>query len=273
MRKYFIALIIPLLPLLYIIADAYYIHPGEFSAGHIIQTHLPALSYTFKKEPPANEQYIYFTFDDGPLNGSENIDSVILAEKLKVSVFLVGEHVQKNRSVENYFKYYEENPFIDEYNHSYTHAKNRYEKFYSNPGGVVADILKNQAFLKLQYKIVRLPGRNMWRIGNRKRDDVKSGSAAADSLAQLGYKVIGWDLEWQHNAKTGSPVQTVSAMKTEIEERLKAGTTFAPGHIVILLHDQMFQKKWAGSELKQLLDELRKNPGYVFEQIRFYPAQ
>src|ERR1700741_4915840 len=53
-------------------------------------------------------KYIYLTFDDGPLNGSENIDSVILAERLKISVFLVGEHAQKSKLLGNYCKLYEQ---------------------------------------------------------------------------------------------------------------------------------------------------------------------
>lgn len=39
-----------------------------------------------------NYKYIYLTFDDGPLNGSQRIDDVILIEKLPVTVMLVGEH-------------------------------------------------------------------------------------------------------------------------------------------------------------------------------------
>jgi len=47
--------------------------------------------------------------------------------------------------------------------------------------------------------------------------------------------------------------------------------TFTPNNIGVLLHDEMFQKKWEESELKQLIDRLRKNRNFVFEQLRFYP--
>jgi len=43
------------------------------------------------------KQYVYLTFDDGPLNGSQNIDSIILAEKIKISVFLIGSEVVADR--------------------------------------------------------------------------------------------------------------------------------------------------------------------------------
>lgn len=213
---------------------------------------------------------LYFTFDDGPLNGSEHIDSVILAEKLKISVFLVGEHVEKNKQMSEYFKYYEENPYIDEYNHSYSHANNHYKEFYSNPAKAMADIQKNQTLLKLPYKIVRLPGRNMWRIAGRKRDDGVSGASTADGLATQGYKVIGWDLEWQHKPD-GTPVQSVDQIQAEINNLRKNGNSFTKNNIVVLLHDEMFQKPWEESELKQLLENLKKENKYIFEQIRFYP--
>jgi len=217
-------------------------------------------------------KYIYLTFDDGPLRGSENIDSVILAERLKINVFLIGEHVEKSRLLDDYYQLYEQNPFVDSYNHSFTHANNKYDLFYSNPQNVLADITKNESYLQLHYKIVRLPGRNMWRIGGRKRDDGASGSTAADLLEKNGYKIYGWDLEWRHDAKTGKPIQSVDEMVKEIEGRLNTNTSFTPGHIVILLHDEMFQKKWEESELKQLIDKLRTHENYVFEHIRFYPA-
>jgi peptidoglycan/xylan/chitin deacetylase (PgdA/CDA1 family) len=235
----------------------------------------PLPSQIHRPKTPVNEtaRYkVYLTFDDGPLEGSEHIDSVILAEKLKISVFLVGEHVQANRTMENYFKYYGENPYIDEYNHSFTHAHDHYEAFYRDPATVVADINKNQQLLRLPYKIVRLPGRNMWRIGNRSRDDIQSGSSSATALAKNGYEVIGWDLEWQHDA-TGKPVQTAEKMAAQIGEMLHSGKTFTPGHIVILLHDEMFRTQWEETELKKMIDLLRKEPDYDFEQIRFYPRQ
>src|ERR1035437_8600316 len=89
---------------------------GTVSGKTLLKTSLS------KQKPIKNKtdkKYIYLTFDDGPLNGSEYIDSVVLAEKIKISVFLVGEHVMMSRTMDNYFKYYAENPYIDEYIHSY----------------------------------------------------------------------------------------------------------------------------------------------------------
>lgn len=233
--------------------------------------HNKAQSAVEGKSNSSSIKYIYLAFDDGPLNGSENIDSVILAERLKISVFLVGEHAEQSKRLGTYYKMYEQNPFVEAYNHSFTHANDKYKLFYSNPQNVLSDIKKNESLLGLRYQIVRLPGRNMWRIGDRKKDDGSSGASSADLLAQKGYKLYGWDIEWQHNAKTGTPIQSVDEMLKEIEGRLESGNTFTKDHIVVLIHDEMFQKKWEESALKQLIDKLRQHSNYVFEQIRFYP--
>lgn len=216
-------------------------------------------------------KYIYLTFDDGPLSGSENIDSVMLAERLKISVFLVGAHAEESKKLNAYYKMYQQNPFVESYNHSFTHAHDKYKQFYSNAQNVVSDIEKNEQALGLRFKIVRLPGRNMWRTGERKRDDGPSGKEAADLLAGKGFRLYGWDLEWEHHPTDGTPVQTVEQMTNAIVTRLEKGNTFTKDHIVLLVHDEMFQKKWEESELNELVDNLKKHENYVFEHIRFYP--
>lgn len=215
-------------------------------------------------------KFIYLSFDDGPLKGSENIDSVVIAERLKISVFVVGHNAEASKVLGNYYKLYEQNPFVETYNHSFTHAKGHYERFYSNPENVLADIQKNERELNLKFKIVRLPGRNIWRLLDRKKDDGVSGSAAADLLAKNEYKIYGWDIEWRHHPG-GVPVQTVDEIKKEIETRLEDGNLFTRDHLVLLVHDEMFQKKWEESELKQLIDKLKQHENYIFEHLRFYP--
>ncbi len=198
---------------------------------------------------------------------------MILAERLKISVFLIGEHAEKNKQLGSYYKLYEQNAFVEVYNHSNTHANGQYSLFYSDPSRVLEDIQKNERLLNLRYKIVRLPGRNIWRIGNRKKDDGIMGSAAADLLAKNGYKLYGWDIEWRHYARGGAPVQSVNEIAKEIEIRLETGDTFTKNHIIVLLHDEMFQKKWEESELRQLVSRLRAHDDYLFEHIRFYPDE
>jgi peptidoglycan/xylan/chitin deacetylase (PgdA/CDA1 family) len=228
--------------------------------------------YSQKINSSSNSKcYIYLTFDDGPLNGSENINDIILKEKIKISVFMVGEHVIKDKQMDTYAKYYDQNPYIDEYNHSFTHANDHYEAFYNNVDKSVQDIVYNQTLLKLPYRIVRLPGRNIWRIGDRSKNDITNGTKTADQLAAQGYKVVGWDLEWQHRPADGTPVQSVNDMYTAVQKLCTSDKTFTKNNVVMLIHDEMFQKTWEESELKELIDLLRTNPNYSFEQMRFYP--
>ena len=218
------------------------------------------------------KQYVYLTFDDGPLNGSQDVDSLILAEKIKISVFLIGSEVADDREMATYYKYYEENPYIEEYNHSFTHGNDQYNVFYGNPHKATEDFLKNQKLLKIQFKIIRMPACNTWRFNHKKQDDCEINAVAtADSLAARGFKVFGWDVEWQHHAEDGTPVQSVDEMYRQIMQQLNSGKTFTKNNIVILLHDEMFQRRWEESDLKKLIDRLRKDKNIVFEQMRFYP--
>lgn len=218
-----------------------------------------------------NRCNVYLSFDDGPLNGSENINDIILKEKIKISVFMVGEHVIKDKQMDTYARYYDQNPYIDEYNHSFSHANDHYEAFYSNVDKSVEDILYNQTLLKLPYKIVRLPGRNIWRVDGKAKNDSSSGIQTADALAKLGYKIFGWDIEWQHRSSDGTPIQTVDEVYKSVQNLCSSDKVFTKNNVVMLIHDEMFQKPWEESELKQLIDLLRSNPDYVFEQMKFYP--
>jgi|GEM_PF-788182 len=221
---------------------------------------------------PDSLYHIYLSFDDGPLPGSEHIDSLILAERVPVSVFIVGHNISYNPRMDDYYKLYEANPFIHIYNHSFSHAAGHYRHYYGHPQMVLADIDQNQQYLQLHNKIVRLPGRNTWRIGNRSRNDTAGGGQAADLLMQQGYKLFGWDLEWQHNPVSGVPLQSVAVMENEIMGRLTSGNTFTRNHIIVLLHDEMFRRPWEGDQLKALIDTLRKQPLVVFDDLSSYPA-
>ena len=139
---------------------------------------------------PGSKTFVYLTFDDGPLNGSQHINDVVLSEKIPISVMLVGKHAAiRPHDVE----LYRNNPYIEVGNHSYTHANEHYVAYYNNPEGVLADFVRNMDSLQLTDKIGRLPGRNMWRVNQRSRNDISSGIEAADLLHKNGYSLFGWD--------------------------------------------------------------------------------
>jgi peptidoglycan/xylan/chitin deacetylase (PgdA/CDA1 family) len=217
--------------------------------------------------------HIYLSFDDGPLEGSEDIDSAIRAEKVKINVFVIGSYVQIFPQMRKYFQLYENNPYIEIGNHSYSHAYNEYTNFYKDTESAYQDFVKSENVLKLKKKLARLPGRNMWRIGERIINDMTSGSVAADLLAKNGYAVFGWDIEWEHDALTGKPVQMANDIFYQIEQMLKKNKTVTKNHIVILCHDEMFRKKWEETELKELIKHLRWTGMYEFNHLSEYPRQ
>ncbi len=220
----------------------------------------------------ADPYTIYLTFDDGPLHGSENIATAITKENIKVNVFVVGQHIQNSPQLKGYFNEYLVNPMIEVGNHSFSHAHNKYQLYYSNANSVYVDFLKCYNEYKLPTKLCRLPGRNMWRTATIKHNDMPSGSAAADLLYQNGFKIIGWDLEWEHDAPTSSPVQTGDDMVYLIETHLKNGTTRVKNHLVLLSHDEMFSKGWEQSELDQLVDKLKATGNFKFEFLSTLPG-
>src|SRR5215831_9087836 len=177
-------------------------------------------------------KHIYITFDDGPLEGSEDIDDAVRKEKINVNVFVVGEHALSNERMKRYYRLYEANPYIEIGNHSYSHAHDHYKKFYVNPSNVVTDFKRCDSAIHIPTNLARLPGRNQWRLKGVHLCDIHSGSSSADSLYHHGYRVFGWDVEWQHNGENGDPIQTVDQMVAMIERKLNDHKTVTPDHLV-----------------------------------------
>ena len=222
------------------------------------------------KEPGPPTRTIYLTFDDGPLEGSEDVNDAVIREETKINVFVVGLNTQYSKRLQKYLHLYETNSWIEVGNHSFSHAHDDYYAFYNNPDTVLQDFLKNEKTLHLANKLARLPGRNMWRLNDRRVNDVKSGSKAADTLFTNGFKVFGWDLEWCHDPKSGVSIQTVEDMIYLIEKSFSEKRTVTENNLVILCHDEMFRKSWEESELKQLIDKLRTK-GFKFGHLSEYP--
>lgn len=216
-------------------------------------------------------KHIYLTFDDGPLEGSNDVSDAALTEGIEFTIFVVGSNLVTHPHLKDYYHLYERNPYIEIGNHSYSHAHGEYREFYKNPDQVFFDFLKNQMVLHLKTKLARLPGRNMWRLPERIKNDVLSGASSADLLFKHGYRVFGWDLEWQHDSKTGAPIQTVGDIVELIEKLLAEKKTVTENHLVLLCHDEMFRKKWEETELKELIDRLRARGEFSFNHLSEYP--
>lgn len=161
----------------------------------ISMVQLPLAAQEKPEEPKPPVLTIYLTFDDGPLEGSEDVNDAVRREKTKINVFVVGLNMLYSKRLRGYLQMYETNPWIEAGNHSFSHAHDDYSAYYNNPDAVFQDFRKNEETLHLTNKLARLPGRNMWRLKDRHIDDVKSGSKAADTLFTNGFKIFGWDLE------------------------------------------------------------------------------
>lgn len=216
-------------------------------------------------------KHIYFTFDDGPLLGSAAIDSISRAKNVKINVFLVGKHAYMSKALKRDFELYYNNPLVECYNHSYTHANNRFTTFYSNPISAYDDFEKNEVELKLKHKIIRLPGRNIWIYDDVRRVDLQSGASTADMLYTNGYRIFGWDVEWKIHGLTGKPIQSVDEIYTRIRNYMDNKSSMEPNNVVLLMHDDMFRNKKGQQLLSTLIDTIQRNTNYTFEFMRNYP--
>jgi peptidoglycan/xylan/chitin deacetylase (PgdA/CDA1 family) len=214
---------------------------------------------------------IYFTIDDGPLEGAPYIDSVFKEEQVPADLFLVGTHVNGGAIFLKYLKMLRNNKWFELDNHSYTHADEKYDYYYAHPRMVLKDMRNNNDSIHFSNKICRMPARNMWRINNLKFNDGFSGDKTADLLKRKKFRVMGWDLEWESDSLS-HPVQSPDSLFKQLELAFKNNDSFVPGNVVLLCHDWMFTTPAFKKELQQFI-ELVKNAGNIrFEWLSNYPG-
>ena len=220
--------------------------------------------------PSSRTRYIvYLTSDDGPLRGSENVLKVVEHKGVPLWAFVVGRN-SRPPSLKARLDAYRRSSYITLANHSYSHAKGHYSSYYHDPLGGLEDFEHNRKALGLQGKEGRLPGRNSWRVGGRAYDVNHSARAAADLLAKHGYTLYGWDLEWTHTA-SGAPIGSAEILYRKIRHQLEKGHLFTPGHLVLLMHDQMFRSRGAAAQLDKLISMLQKDPEIELAPLTRYP--
>jgi peptidoglycan/xylan/chitin deacetylase (PgdA/CDA1 family) len=225
---------------------------------------------------------IYLTFDDGPLGGTLKVLTAVKQENIPASFFIVGQHVVDSPGQTKLWKQMKADNSIELCNHSFSHANNKYCKFYKDPGKVVKDIMKNNEQLGLNNAVVRMPGRNAWRIGNINRTDVPESKAAIDAVQKAGFDVLGWDLEWKENTESQplSPplflesLPDVSILLKRIKDTFKSGSKnlVTPGHLVLLTHDQFFKTDEDIGQLIYLFRALKNNADYELAFASTYPG-
>lgn len=224
------------------------------------------------KETSENEEElnIYLTFDDGPNRGTENLLKVIHERQVPTTFFIVGRHVNDSRSQKKMMMKLQNDSLVEIANHSYTHASNRYSKFYSDKEVVLADFNRTHDTIRPKTKIARTPGRNIWRLPNVNATDIKASKEAADYLAKNGYLLVGWDLEWAHNESMGLD-SNHEAMIKRVDYVFKNKLEKTPKHLVLLTHDQYMRDKNSMKELSLFIKKLQKDKRYKFRKMSEYP--
>ena len=263
---------IPFLILIYLVACTKPIGEGRVKNKPAVKNNDP------KKETelvtaPAKKKKIYLTFDDGPNKGTSNVLDIVQDEAIPVSFFIVGEHVfaSANQSVTwDSLKIARQ---IELCNHSYSHAwHNKFEKFYQSPDSVVSDFERAQDSLGLTNNIVRTPGRNTWRIDSLQYTDLKKSKAAVDSLQKAGFIVMGWDLEWHYDHKELTVKNSADELIKQIDSVFTNKKTKSPEHLVLLAHDQVYQKSKDSAELRLLIQKLKLKKEYELSLVSNYPG-
>ncbi|RYD80331.1 MAG: hypothetical protein EOP53_08220 [Sphingobacteriales bacterium] len=214
---------------------------------------------------------IYLTFDDGPNKGTKNVLDIINDEQIPATLFVIGEHVYGSKLQAAVYDSVRQSAYIELANHSYTHAHNKFSKFYSEPDAVVNDFKRCADSLSLSSNIVRTPGRNIWRLNDIKQTDNHLSKDAADALQKYGYTVMGWDLEWHFNDKLQA-IQTYEQVANQIDSMFVHNRTKTTDHLVLLAHDQVYSNTKDSSSLRKLVSRLKEKGDYDFAFINRYPG-
>lgn len=220
----------------------------------------------------SSKRYIFLTWDDSPQPPGTTVCKGIFHEQgVKATFFSVGFNQVgplKKRIIDSIRNAYPEFLLA---NHSFSHGfRNQYSKFYSTAmhDSALNDFLKNEALLKVPVKILRLPGNNTW-AANGEIHGQKSNNPLVKSLDSMGYKIIGWDLEWHEKGKY--PLESTTEMLRQLNQKFDDGNTMEQNAIVILSHDRLFEKPQYADSLRKFISVLKQDPRNVFETIDHYP--
>lgn len=223
----------------------------------------------------STKQYIYLTFDDGPQPGTHACLHTIEQLGAKATFFMIGMHAWDKFLKSEVDTINNNYPTILLANHSYTHAfQDKYHTFYHHPYAALADFNRAQDSLHVPYKIVRLPGNSSW-VRNGVIKSSKLTTPVCVLLDSAGYKVMGWDVEWNFKPEPGGakPVQNVETMVKLIQNALEKNECYKKNNVVLLTHDRMFHTPAYADSLYKFVSILKQNPHYVFETVDKYPMQ
>ena len=216
---------------------------------------------------------LFFTSDDGPVRGTDRLLKILKEEGVKATLFCIGKRVEKDPET---FRQALATPEVLVANHTYSHANNHYRRFYTGKTlNVVNDIDRAQKLIGGP-KYLRLAGRDVWRLPDLKRNDWAINVAQRnkeiakyDALANRGYFIYGWDIEWGFSHTTQKPLFGGAEMARRVETLYRSGKMAQPGKVVLLAHDYMWRTPGSARQLRLFL-QIMKERGWRFETIDQY---
>ncbi|HEX2533505.1 MAG TPA: polysaccharide deacetylase family protein [Chitinophagaceae bacterium] len=260
------------LVLLFLCACSQQVKESSRSVARVRTAPPPAAKEVAKAPPKKKKKKLYLTFDDGPNRGTGNVLHITRDEQVPVTFFIIGEHVFASSVQRRTWDSLQMAEHIALCNHSYSHAHNRFSDFYADPDSVVRDFRRAQDSLQLGNAIVRTPGRNIWRIDSLQFTDLKQSAAAADSLQQAGFVVMGWDLEWKYDHRKLCVTHSAEEIVAQIDSLFARGKTTLPDHLVLLAHDQVYDTPDDSLQLRRLLQLLKGKEGYELVLATGFPG-
>ena len=226
---------------------------------------------------------IYLTFDDGPVRGTKNVLEVLSKQNVKATFFMVGKHIVEDKESISIYKKITKNPLFLVTNHSFSHANNRYRRFYySSSKKIIFDFQKTKNILNdnniSKFKsYTRLPGRNVFRLKNISKNDIFISKKQTqrelknyDALYKAGFFLYGWDDEWEYDYEERNFKKTPYEMLLSIKKNFKRNKIIQKEKFILLLHDNMFQNYYGGKKQLTQLIRLLKKDGWIFETIDDY---
>lgn len=218
----------------------------------------------------STKRVLYLTFDDGPMQGTSTVINILEQYKAPGTFFLIGLHAAHMPKAKENMQRLRSNRLFELCNHSYSHAyRNRFEKFYASPDGVVADFNKAQDSMQFLNNIVRTPGNNMWRTEYFIQNTMKRYIPAAEALAQARYRLAGWDVEWMHYKQKLK--QSPEEIKQEIDNAFAKSLNRANGHCVLLMHDATFHDAEDSTALAKLIHMVQADTTYRMSVMSRHP--
>ena len=216
-------------------------------------------------------QYLYLSFDDGPLLGTSACISICENENIKATFFQIGLHQSRSSWGKNLYNRILNRPDLFLLaNHSFSHTYGKYVQFYSQPDTALADFIHAADVLETTNDIVRLPGNNGWRTDSIHFSS-KMVRPVLNKLDSAGFNVVGWDLEWNYTKK-GRPIQTASEMAKMVDSMFTQKAYKTKNHLVVLMHDHMFRTEADSAQLVQFIQLLKSGNQYQFASLDQYPG-